>query len=203
MVSQAPSRARGRRRYSQWHCLCDCGNEAIADASKMKTGTKKSCGCLQATGIAARTLAHGQARRGAATPVYRLWNGIKKRCFDASHNSFHRYGGRGIGMHEAWRASFETFAAAVGERPSAAHSLDRIDNDGNYEPGNVRWATAAEQANNTSVNVRYEFGGEHLTLPQVAAKVGLPESTIENRLKVGRSLQEATTKGRLPPRRPC
>lgn len=101
---------------------------------------------------------HGGASSGK-TPTYRCWLGIKKRCCNLKEPAYYKYGGRGIIVCERWINSFENFLADVGERPSSLHSLDRIDNDGNYEPGNVRWATSSEQARNRRSNHILSVGG--------------------------------------------
>jgi hypothetical protein len=107
-------------------------------------GLTRSCGCLRREASRGRKIRHGRYR----TPEYVSWASAKQRCHNPKYAAFHLYGGRGIRMSDEWRADFAAFLAHIGPRPTKAHSLDRIDTDGNYEPGNVRWATAEEQANN-------------------------------------------------------
>lgn len=129
-----------------WLCLCDCGKEKLASASGLNSGDAVSCG---ASGCSdGKRLRHGHNRRGRATPEYEAWTAMIKRCCTPSHQAFHNYGGRGISVCARWRESYAAFFADMGARPSPKHSLDRINNDGNYEKTNCRWATALEQRHN-------------------------------------------------------
>jgi hypothetical protein len=105
-----------------------------------------------------------------------------RRCSDPTRQNFHKYGGRGIQVCERWKTSFTAFLEDVGTKPTPKHSVDRIEVNGNYEPGNVRWATPQEQAWNTRQNVRYEWNGQSLTLGQWSTMVGLKRSTISARI---------------------
>lgn len=125
---------------------CDCGSARSVIVVELRNGRSKSCGCLHREVAAAANRTHGMTN----SPEYQAWEGMKHRCSSPNSPSWSRYGGRGIQVCAEWRDSFEAFFAHIGPRPSAVHSVDRIDNDGNYEPGNVRWATPAQQhANKT------------------------------------------------------
>lgn len=124
-----------------WLCRCDCGIERPVASHHLRLGKTNSCGCLRTEQITKSDANHKH-------PLYATWLGIKTRCFSSQHPTYRNYGARGISMHPAWRDSFEEFLKGVGDRPSKHHSLDRIDNNGNYEPRNIRWATAKEQAQN-------------------------------------------------------
>lgn len=122
------------------------------------------------------------------------WTNLRRRCHATPGNKdYSRYAGRGINVCARWDSSFDNFLADMGESPSAKHSLDRIDNDGDYEPGNCRWATATEQSNNRSFNVRLTFRGETLTTAQWCTKLGIDRSVLCMRLRAGWSTERALT----------
>jgi len=143
---------RRRRGGVAWKCRCDCGAIIRVTSCDLVSDGTRSCGCLARENkslIGKANSKHGHARRGnACTPEYRSWHAAKNRCFNPKTLGYHNYGGRGITMCDRWRDSFEAFLADMGERPPGT-SLDRFpNNDGNYEPGNCRWATPKEQAAN-------------------------------------------------------
>lgn len=146
---RTPRRPRGYRDF--WVCRCVCSAEQAVEHYNLTRGHSTGCGACAGAKIAQAKLIHGNARKRAGhrpTPEYRAWQKAKARCYDVNDPGFPRYGGRGITMCDVWRTSFDAFLADVGPRPSASHSLDRINNDGHYEPGNCRWATKAEQRRN-------------------------------------------------------
>jgi hypothetical protein len=125
-------------------CVCDCGQRVVVAGTNLRSGNSRSCGCLRAEMTAAKTKpTHG----GSYTREYQSWAQAKCRCADPNHHAYKDYGGRGIAMCAAWRESFETFRRDMGPRP-AGTSIDRINNDGDYEPGNCRWATRSQQQRN-------------------------------------------------------
>ena len=136
---------------SYWLCRCDCSTERIVFSQSLRSGGSKSCGCLSLELITARMTTHGKssAKSRKLTPEYRTWASAKSRCQNSNSTGWKDYGGRGIKMCDEWTNSFSAFLSFIGTRPSAKHSLDRYpDNDGDYRPGNVRWATGKQQQSN-------------------------------------------------------
>lgn len=133
-------------RHSRWRCICDCGRVVIRQTVNLKRKhiKRQTCGCVNGT------FRHGYAGRGKARhPLYRTWSSMHNRCHSPNDSSYSDYGGRGIKVCERWN-DFANFIADIGNRPPG-HSLDRIDNDGNYEPNNIRWATPREQIKNRRI----------------------------------------------------
>lgn len=127
-----------------WKCLCKCGKMHVATGNGLLRRRTASCGCLRKEVSGGKNRSHGRTN----TSEYQIWCGIKKRCFNSRSKAYPYYGGRGITMCAQWANSFESFLEAVGQKPSPLLTLDRANNNGNYEPGNVRWATRQQQALN-------------------------------------------------------
>lgn len=133
-------------KFLKWYCICECGNESLVFASALRTGITKSCGCL-------RGEKHGESnfyKRGhrKESKEYKSWCHIKQRCFNPNSKSFKHYGARGITMCDEWKNSYSAFLDSVGRCPSDKVSIDRIDNLGNYAPGNCKWSNYSEQNKN-------------------------------------------------------
>ena len=147
-------------------------NQGVADANRRRTK-------------------HGHATRDEGTSrMYQTWLSMKARCLNPSHQSYARYGGRGVTVCEKWVNSFESFYRDVGDPPSLKHTLDRIDNDRGYEPSNVRWATRKEQSNNISTNVWVEYDGKRMTWAQWADYLDVPYSLLMARVRKRRPIEE-------------
>lgn len=171
---------------SVWVCLCSCGSTVNVRSIHLRSGHTKSCGCLATT------------QNGLSNhPLYGTWIQMLHRCLNPKHDSYDRYGGRGIKVCERWR-NFENFLTDVGDRPSSKHQIDRKDNDGDYEPGNWRWALPVTQARNTSTNRWVTVRGQRMVLVAAAELFGIPYWTIHARLRRGWTEEQALG---LAPRR--
>jgi len=175
------------RRY--WLCRCDCGCEVEVSAHDLGAGHTKSCGCLKKDAAKKTHTTHGLSN----TRSYHTWRNMMGRCYNANRPDYLYYGGRGIGVCDAWRRSFVSFLADMG-RPPKGTTLDRIDNDADYGPSNCRWATREQQANNRRNNRRLTYSGVTASITQWSKAVGLPASTLRTRIAkkwpIGRALCE-------------
>lgn len=181
---------------SRWECHCECGRVYITSYAVLKNPTNRSCGCYHDEVCGKATITHGMSR----TPEFEIWLGIKDRCFCTTDHAYGDYGGRGITMHPTWVESFEQFYKDVGPRPSPQHTIDRYpNNNGNYEPGNVRWATKKQQANNRRSNRMITVNGVTKTLMQWGESTGFGWGVIKRRLDMGWDEESAvTTPVRVP-----
>jgi hypothetical protein len=172
---------------SKWRLICDCGNETVVQIGNLRNGHTRSCGCHRHDG--ARSVTHGHERGRKASRTLKSYRHAKDRCLNASNPKYPRYGGRGIVMCQKWAESFSAFLDDMGECPPGM-TIDRIDNDGDYEPSNCRWATAAQQSRNKSNNVWIEHAGERLVLTDYAAAIGISVGTAKSRITQGRTIEK-------------
>lgn len=177
----------GKRR---WEWRCACGRTGVTVEQSIKAG--KSCGCYAVEKTVRRSTTHGMKRRKSAVPEYAVWTMMKRRCSDPNDPSFPRYGGRGIGYAERWE-TFEAFISDVGRRPSSRHSLERVDNNGNYEPTNCVWALPRQQANNTRSNTMVTYEGRSQPLSPLARRFGMKPDVVRWRIHAGWSVYDALT----------
>lgn len=175
VIARAPSDKNGNAR---WHCRCDCGGETTSLTWTLRNGESKSCGCYDREVKTARLTTHGKSK----SPEYLPWAMMIQRCTNPKNTKYHLYGGRGITVCARWLASFEAFYEDVGARPTGSHTLDRIDTNGNYEPGNVRWATKYRQNNNKREQHWVTFRGERMSLTEAADLAGINPSTVFSRI---------------------
>lgn len=198
-----------KRHSSLWKCKCDCGNEIVVTSENLRTGHTTSCGCRgeeHKHNHGATKKTHGKSK----TPIYTMWLNIKSRCNNPSNNHYKYYGGRGIKMCADWENSFETFyewAIKNGFDESnpdtRSQSIDRIDVNGNYEPGNCRFVDSYIQANNTRKNVFYDIGGIKMTMPEWCRHFNANyERTRDRVASMGWNIEDAmfTPKGHKNPK---
>lgn len=142
VVGQA---GRDKHKKPLWDCLCDCGENRTILGNSLTREKTKSCGCFQSDVVTKMSTKHGHAKRGQESTEHIIWSLMIQRCTNPNSTNYKYWGGRGITVCERWLNSFENFLEDMGNRPSKNHSLDRIDNDGNYGPNNCKWSTRNEQ----------------------------------------------------------
>lgn len=168
----------------KWLFLCDCGNEFEANGAKFRSGEATTCQSCAKERVRLSRTTHGMGK----TVEYRTWTHIKSRCYNSNVPEYADYGGRGISVCSRWLESFENFLHDMGPRPSGRMTIDRYpDNDGNYEPGNCRWATYTQQANNTRANRKITINGDTKNMAEWAKEFGLRTENVFKRLKRGKS----------------
>lgn len=167
----------GTTKGAKWVCVCtQCGAESVLQGNNIRKGTRVG-GCLTCRGLARRNGASKHPEE------YAVWGGIKTRALNPNRETGEKYRQRGIA--EEWVASFDAFFAHVGPRPSAEYTLERIDNNVGYYPGNVRWATRQEQARNTSRNLFVEVSGKSMCLLDAAKILPVPYNTLRDWVHAG------------------
>lgn len=169
---------------AKYQCICDCGNKRIVLHGNLRNGNTKSCGCLHKE--ASRefwskfNLQHGETK----TKLWKTWSGILDRTTCKNNHAYSRYGGAGIGIFEEWK-DYKKFAEYIGQPPTKQHTIDRIDNAKGYEPGNIRWASRQQQAENRRTTIFVDVNGEKMTLTKAASVIGISKSTASRWNKNG------------------
>ena len=180
----------GGNTFTAWWCMCDCGSEPrIVLTNALTSGRSKSCGCQKDT---IRKVCHDNftTHGESKTRLYRVWVGMRKRCYDSNSSNYYLYGARGVKVCDEW-ARFELFrdwALAHGYNDSL--SIDRVDVNGDYEPDNCRWSDRITQANNTRANVRYTINGETHTIAEWSRICGISQKMASKKLKSGKYTPE-------------
>lgn len=164
----------GRNRY--WVCVCECGKEKEICYSSLSRGVSKSCGCLNSELASKRKTTHGLSK----SSIYDVWMNMKSRCLNPGNSSYDNYGGRGVSICNRW-LKFENFYSDMGD-PPLSHEIERINNNGNYEPSNCRWSTKQEQCENRRSNRTFCYRGEEKTISQLSRDSGINYFTLRARL---------------------
>lgn len=188
---------RGERRVigaTYWLCRCECGVEREVTAASLRGGISRSCGCWKNELAAERYRAREPSLRQRYLSEHGTWTRMRRRCSNPLDKDWRLYGERGIKACERWDGSFKAFLADMGDKPSPRHSIDRIDNNGDYEPGNCRWATPKEQARNTRRTRLLTYQGQTRCLREWAEVLGMAEQTLSNRIHRGWSVEDALTR---------
>lgn len=182
---------RGIKKQATWLCRCSCGCEVVVNGNHLRAGRHKSC-----ARNGHRWVANKGRREGPSMLYpneYCSWRGMFERCNDERRHNYRHYAGRGIKVCERW-LSFKNFLEDMGPRPPGHFSIDRINNDGDYEPGNCRWATRSQQRRNMQNNLYVEHEGKRLLLCELVEQLNLDYAVVKGRLNLGWSLDEALTK---------
>lgn len=166
---------------SRWLCRCDCGQTKIVSYEGLRAGNTKSCGCLRKEVTRDRSFKHGLR----SSPEFDTWSNMRSRCNNPKNKHYADYGGRGISVHPEWDNDFRSFLRDMGFKPTPQHTIDRMDNSKNYQPGNCRWATQTEQANNRRSSLRYEFEDKQLTIRELLpfCSNGISFNTLRARIQ--------------------
>lgn len=180
----------------RWLCQCKCGTTKEVLSYSLKKGLSQSCGCLSKELTRQRGIKHGMTR----TPEYHAWRNMKYRCCNPNHPEYKRYGARGILVCERWMNSFQDFIDDMGARPGDQYSIDRVDNNGNYEPGNCRWTTLKQQNRNTRKNVKVVYCGREMCIAEAAELSGIKPKTLWSRINLGFSGEDLFRKASSLPR---
>lgn len=187
VISEEPqTRTSGGHSKRMIKCICDCGTVKVIRFEELRSGITKSCGCYSRNEASKRAKERNTKHGMYNTPEYNTWVSMKKRCLNKTHKSYKNYGGRGISICSEWIDSFDNFIKDMGFRPSLKHSLDRIDNNSNYNILNCRWATKTEQCRNRRSNILIEYKGESKCLQEWANELGFSWQKLYYRIFIAK-----------------
>jgi hypothetical protein len=182
-------------------CECSCGSAVVRRLSDLRKGHTKSCGCSIREFNRRSKRKHGGYVGNIESQEMSTWRSMIRRCYRKDNHNYHLYGGRGIKVCDEWMGDggFARFCQDMGPRPSRRHTLDRVDNDGDYCPENCRWATIKQQANNKRSNRFLVHEGKRLSVAEWSSIAGIKSSTLLERLRRGWSVQDAITRPLVKP----
>ena len=166
----------------RWDCICSCGNKTNVATTPLLLGKVQSCGCLKIE----LKIKHGDSD----SLEYFAWRSMRNRCTSSTNPFYDKYGGRGIKICERW-SDYNNFLFDMGRKPTKLHSLERIDNDGDYTPENCKWATKSEQTRNRRITIKIKHDGKEMLIQEWAKELGFPYSTLYMRLRNGWSIDRA------------
>ena len=184
IISRAENNKRGR---AMWNCLCDCGKTKKIIGVTLRSGRSKSCGCIRSEMNTERLTVHGMTH----SPENAVWRCMKQRCYNPNNKEFHNYGSRGIKVCDRWLESFNNFIEDMGERPTHKHSIERINNNKGYSPGNCKWATMKEQSRNKRETKFFTIDGIKKPLVDWCDTLGMKRSTVYERIRNGWPVEKA------------
>jgi hypothetical protein len=179
-----------RHKQSLWVCKCDCGNTKCILSNNLRSGRSNSCGCVTKDNALVSTYKHGCSN--GKNKLYNCWKAITQRTTNKSNKGYKNYGGRGIKICKRWtgKNGFINFSEDMGSKPSPRHSIERVNNNGDYCPENCRWATRKEQNSNTRRSKNITFEGKTQTIREWCIELGLTKGSVQYRLKVGKPIEE-------------
>lgn len=173
---------------TRWRCRCDCGQVKDTGTHQLRGGNTRSCGCLTRERLNAKPTRRTHGYTGI--PEHVVWKGMRARCNNENHAAYKNYGGRGIKVCKRWN-KFSNFLADMGKRPSSKHTIERTDNNKNYEPSNCEWVTRKVNCDNRRDTVVLTFKGRIQSLTKWAEEYNIKNTTVHNRLKLGWTIKAA------------
>lgn len=176
--------------HIMWECLCDCGKTSIVKGIHLKSEHTKSCGCAQSAMMKKISKTRSKTHGFSKTDLYHVWASMKSRCYYPKNVSYPYYGLRGIVVCNEWKKFENFYSWAINNGYKKGLSIDRINNDGNYQPNNCRWATLKEQANNMSTNIKLSYNGKTKTVIQWCEIFNIKKDTAYRKLRRGKSFEE-------------
>lgn len=186
--------------HKYWKCICSCGEQTVVEGGNLRNGNTRSCGHIHIETIKKTSRKHGDTVGRSPAPEYVTWISMKARCYNLKNKEYKNYGGRGIKICDRWlngdgkKSGYECFLLDMGRRPEH-HSIDRIDNNGDYEPANCQWASNVTQALNKRNNRYVEYGGIRVLLKSVCDDLGISYTAVLARMdKLGWSVEDAIEK---------